>query len=284
MSTHTLILHFHISDMSLSEFIAATQADMKSRIEDECRKHMLSLLEDSFSKKWEEYTSKAVENTYAKSVYTEGYGKLDIDSLPETPYFKNEDKVVLKRLEKMYMISSKQIYFVHCCMKKYIKNGNDVRVDCYFIDNYGFQYTTRSGELSYPDKTQTIDITKPNTETRQPYLYPLTNSLIDKIKTERYAISPLKETGGIHNGNTHGYGYITPVITEPGENYTLNSILPHIREIAALQYDNTIIINALKKENEILRARIQTIENKSPPNEDLLGIELSAASTTPEVE
>lgn len=245
--------------MSLAEFIAATQSEMKSRIEEECRLQMLTLLEDSFSRKWTEYTDKAVASIVP--LYTEGYGKLDFSTIPLDEYFKTntsvDGKAILNSKVALIEFSSKRVYFIHCCVKIRTNSqsyaGSRTDIDVYLIDNYGFYH-----QPYLATKTK-IDITKPvGTEK---YLYPLSNTLIDLIKSRPYSVAP-SYTGHSDNRNDQPGGDLSLLVMN----------LPEIRKAAAVFYEQTFAMDALKNENTALKARLRAIEDATP-SEDLLGLE-----------
>ena len=256
--------------MSLAEFIAATQAEMKSRIEEECRRQMLALLEDSFSKKWDEYTDKAVTSASAAPLYGEGYGRLDIDSIPTAGDITDALKTALKAQQALYTFSSKKVYFIHCVTK--LNNGSHgSSMDAYLIDNHGFHYqigaSIGSGGYRHPSAPVKIDITKPvQSAPAEQYIYPLSNALIDMVKAMPYSVTPYRDS--------NGYGNSSP----GGDIQSLVKNLPQIRKAAALFSEQTVALDALKKENAELKARIRAMEAASP-SEDLLGLE--AAPTEP---
>ena len=261
--------------MSLAEFIAATQAEMKSRIEEECRRQMLALLEDSFSKKWDEYTDKAVAGASAVPLYGEGYGRLDIDSIPVgSDGITDAVKTELKLRQKLYTFSSKKVYFIHCIIKQNSYSGSppSSSTDVCLIDNHGFPHQIHSG--SAPVK---IDITKPVIVysgacalPAEQYIYPLSNALIDMIKAMPYSV-----TGSYQSSNSWGTNH-----SPGGDIQSLVKNLPQIRKAAALFTEQTVALDALKKENAELKARIRAMEAASP-SEDLLGLEAAAAETEP---
>jgi hypothetical protein len=262
--------------MSLAEFIAATQAEMKSRIEEECRRQMLALLEDSFSRKWTEYTDKAVTSASATPLYTEGYGRLNIDSIPETGDLTAAVKPILKAQQELFKFSSKSVYFIHCCVKMRQDNhsgGSSTSIEAYLIDNYGFHYQISAaisgGSHRYPNTPMIIDITKPIGAEK--YIYPLSNTLIDMVKALPYSV-----THSYNNSNNSTYN------VSGGDLQSLIKNLPEIRKAAAAFNEQTVAFDALRKENEALKARLRALEAASP-SEDLLGLEAAteaAALTT----
>lgn len=253
--------------MSLAEFIASTQAEMKSRIEEECRRQMLALLEDSFSKKWEEYTGKTVTSASAAPLYSEGYGMLDIDSIPKSFNCSDEAKTVLKAQHALFTFSSKKVYFIHCIVKSHYQGGRRLKTNAYLIDNYGFYYSISiSDNNKYPSAKMDIDITKPPLfAPAEKYIYPLSDALIDIIKAMPYSVAPYQSSNG--NGNDN----------EGGDIHSLIKNLPQIRKAAALFSEQTVALDALKKENAELKARIRTMEAASP-SKDILGLEAAAAA------
>ena len=258
--------------MSLAEFIAATQAEMKSRIEEECRRQMLALLEDSFSKKWDEYTDKAVTSASAAPLYGEGYGRLDIDSIPTAGDITDALKTALKAQQALYTFSSKKVYFIHCVTK--LNNGSHgSSMDAYLIDNHGFHYqigaSIGSGGYRHPSAPVKIDITKPvQSAPAEQYIYPLSNALIDIVKAMPYSVTARTDSNNSWGTNIYPGGDIQSLVKN----------LPQIRKAAALFSEQTVALDALKKENAELKARIRAMEAASP-SEDLLGLE--AAPTEP---
>lgn len=257
--------------MSLAEFIAATQAEMKSRIEEECRRQMLALLEDSFSKKWDEYTGKAVTSASAAPLYSEDYGRLDIDSIPTAGDITDTLKTALKAQQALYTFSSKKVYFIHCVTKLTYGSGGGTSMEAYLIDNHGFHYqigaSVSPGSYRHPSAPVKIDITKPvQSAPAEQYIYPLSNALIDIVKAMPYSVTPYRDS--------NGYGNSSP----GGDIQSLIKNLPQIRKAAALFSEQTVALDALKKENAELKARIRAMEAASP-SEDLLGLE--AALTEP---
>lgn len=252
--------------MSLAEFIAATQAEMKSRIEEECRRQMLALLEDSFSRKWTEYTDKAVTSASAVPLYTEGYGRLNIDSISETGDLTAAVKSTLKAQQELFKFSSKSVYFIHCCVKLNNQTGA-TNMDAYLIDNYGFHYQTSAyvsgGSYRHPNAPMIIDITK--SVGTEKYIYPLSNKLIDIVKALPYSVPAYYSHGG--------YGNPSP----GGDLQSLIKNLPEMRKAAAALNEQTVAFDALRKENEALKARLRALEASSP-SEDLLGLEGGAAA------
>jgi DNA repair exonuclease SbcCD ATPase subunit len=243
--------------MSLAECIAATQAEMKGRIEEECRKQMRALLEDTFAKKWDEYTSKAIITTSATPLYSEGYGKLDINIIPQEGHMTAAVKTVLNTQQALYEFSSKKVYFIHCCTKQ-THNGMSVMVDAYFIDNYGFYYRTNAsvagGSYRQPDAVTKIDITKPVAQNGAGvghYIYPLPNAIIDIIKAQPYSVEPYHS----HNG------YGNP--SSGGDHAFIIKNLPQIRKAAALIHEQSIAFDALMKENEMLEEQLSQADDKS---------------------
>jgi len=238
--------------MSLQECIAAAQAEMKGRIEEECRKQMNALLEDTFAKKWEEYTSKAVATVNVSSLYTEGYGRLDVNSFANNQYTSSMQpnaKTLFSKLPSFYEFSTKNLYFVHC-ITNYEYTYPNWKLTSYLIDNYGFNYQVHSeGTYMKPDKPVMVDVSKGFkyqwqtghivSQTEQ-YLYPLPDVLIDIIKTLPEIITPTP---------SYGYGH---VIQEP-----IIKILPSIRKAAALFHEHTIAFDTLKRENTILHTSVQ---------------------------
>ena len=269
--------------MSLAELIAATQAEMKTRIEEECKKQMLALLEQSFSNKWEEYTTKTIESASATPLYTPRYGKFDIEAIASThgssekrwpTYWPSQHNTTIKTLITQLQFTNKNVYIIHCCVKGNYSNGSgSFQMIC--IDNYGFYHNISPGQQTYP----IIDTTKPvqsNSKT-ETYIYPLPNSLIDIVKKNPYAVEPYSNNNGYGSAN-HG-GDIS---------ITTNS-LPQIRKAAAMIHEQATAVEKLLKqkealatENEALKARIAELEKKearlrdieaSSPTADLLGLD-----------
>lgn len=269
--------------MSLADFIAATQAEMKSRIEEECKKQMMALLEASFSTKWEEYTSKTVESASATPLYSKQYGKLDLEKDYEgKPNWTPDIIVRIKPQIAKITFSSKNIYFIHACIK-ITYGGGGQSYDVMVIDNYGFHHhiSASTSWAGYPDKPYTIDITKPvGTEK---YLYPLPNSMIDVIRAFPNSVDP-RHCGDSLNREIPG-GQIQHIVMN----------LPQIRKAAEIFHEQATATEKLlsqKKtyeatlaENEAMKARIAELEvqlavkdaklreiEASSPSEDLLGL------------
>lgn len=271
--------------MSLAEFIVATQAEMKSRIEEECKKQMMALLEASFSTKWEEYTNKTVESASATPLYTKQYGKLDLEKdYVGKPYWTPDNIVHIKKQIAKITFSSKSVYFIHACVKITYGNGSE-NYDVILIDNYGFHHSISANKIhSYcvPDKPYTIDITKP--VGAEKYLYPLPNPFIDTIRAFPNSV----DAGRI--ADSYGNNAM------PGGNVQAHlSSLPQLRKLASVFHEQATATEKLlsqKKiyevtlaENEAMKARIAELESQlavkdaklreieaSSPSEDLLGL------------
>jgi hypothetical protein len=280
--------------MSLADFIAATQAEMKSRIEEECKKQMMALLEQSFSSKWEEYTSKTVESASAVPVYTKQYGKLTKETLgtgtdPNSAGYWNKSftDIIYNQMNKI-TFTSRNVYFIHCCAR-FDNNSGHISANFFLVDNYGFahQLSVTSNGAGYPDKPIVIDITKPSHG--KPYIYPLTNALIDTIKAMPYAVVGTTYSSNQWGSTSFPGGDINGIISN----------LPQIRKAAEIFHEQATATEKLlsqKKayeatlaENEALKARIAELEEKekrlteaearlraieaTSPTEDLLGLE-----------
>jgi hypothetical protein len=228
---------------ALSKCVASIQVDMKHRIEEECRKQMMALLEDSFTQKWEEYTNNAVETASTSSLYTEGYGRLDLASIPNNGVWGQcpDAKTVLSTLQTMFEFSSKNVYFIHCCVTL-IFSAPSWRMAGYFIDNYGFYYMIRADisplRSAYPDKLVKIDVMKPVNGNQ--YVYPLSDALIDNVKALPFVV-------GIPHTNGSNYTELESLI----------KVLPSIRKTASIFYDQTVALDALRKENELLKEQLR---------------------------
>jgi hypothetical protein len=228
---------------ALSKCVASIQADMKLRIEEECRKQMLGLLEDSFTQKWDEYTNEVTKKQ--ASLYSQQYGRLYLNNIPNNDVWGAcpEAKTVLSKLQTMYVFSSKNVYLIHCCISlsfhapRWYMTG-------YFIDNYGFPHMVRADIISsrmnggYPDKPVKIDVMESGGEKR--YVYPLSNALIDMIKTIPMDAGKNMTSGG-----------------EDTERDAIIKILASIRKASAIFYDQTVALDALREENEMLKEQLQ---------------------------
>jgi hypothetical protein len=276
--------------MSLSEFIAATQAEMKTRIEEECKKQMMALLEDSFSSKWEEYTSKTVESASAVPLYTKQYGKFDIDKDTDgKPDWTIEFNAIIKQIIEKFKFTSKSVYFIHCCTKLTYNNG-EYYCNGYLIDNYGFSHQFNANKKNsgihvaasymFPDKDVVIDITKPTgSMLTEKYTYKLPNTLIDLVRSSPCAVPAFNGAiSGVYGSRDSPGGNLESIIAN----------LPQIRKASALFHEQATatekLLNYKKSfeatlaENKAMKARIAELEAKvkmieaSAPTEDLLGL------------
>ena len=230
--------YYNSATMALSKCMTDIQAEMKSRIEDECRKQMETLLEDTFSKKWEEYTNKTVATVNVSSLYTEGYGRLDLTAIPNNGGWGSypATKTVLSKQQTMFEFSSKNVYFIHCCVSLTFSNSS-WRMKGYFIDNYGFYHMTQGDATSaYPATPVKIDVMNPVNGNQ--YVYPLSDALIDNVKA-------LPFVGSNPNSATNDV-----------ELESLIKVLPSIRTTASIFYNQAISLNALQKESANLTEQL----------------------------
>ncbi len=244
---------------------------------------MMALLEDSFSSKWEEYTSKTVESASAVPLYTKQYGKLTKETLgtgfdPNSASYWNKTftDIIYNQMNK-FKFTSRNVYFIHCCAR-FDNIQGQIEAQYVLIDNYGYAHNlsvNNRGE-GYPNEPITIDITKP--KHGSPYIYPLNNVLIDSIKTMPYAVNGVVVSSNQYGTATHSGGDI----------HGIKSHLPKIREAAALFHEQATatekLLNYKKSfeatlaENKAMKARITELEAKvkmieaSAPTEDLLGL------------
>ncbi len=253
---------------------------------------MMALLEQSFSSKWEEYTSKTVESASAVPVYTKQYGMLTKETIgtgtdPNSASYWNKsfNEIIFNQMNKITFTSS-NVYFIHCCAR-FDNNQGHISANFFLIDNYGYahQLSVASNGTGYPDKPIVIDITKPTPD--KSYIYPLTNALIDTIKAKPYAV-----VGATISSSS---SWTAPVA---GDTNGIVSNLPQIRKAAEIFHEQATATEKLlsqkkayEAENEALRARIAELEEKerrlteaearlraieaSSPSEDLLGLEQS---------
>jgi hypothetical protein len=112
----------------------------------------------------------------------------------------------------------------------------------YFIDNYGFYYMIQADisplRSAYPDKLVKIDVMKPVNGNQ--YVYPLSDALIDIVKTIPIVV------GTPHTNDTN---YV--------ELESLINVLPSIRQTASLFYHQTVGMDTLQKENEMLKEQLR---------------------------
>ncbi len=249
--------------MSLTDLLSATQADMKQRIESECSKMMLKLLEESFSVKWEEYTQKTVESALAISYFTNEYGKIAIE------------KENLYSLMSRFTFPSTKMYFIHCCLKDTCSNGH-VSKDLYLIDNYGFVHRCNYNPGGYCHPKEPVIV---NTKD---YIYPLSDALIDIIKSMPTHVAPRSITSAYD----HQGGNLDDIV----------KCLPKIRDAARIFHEQATVVEKLiaqKKmyestlaENSALKEKIASLETRlmgidaAPPSEDLLGLSSNTVLVT----
>ena len=221
------------------------QAEMKSRIEEECRKQMETLMEDTFSKKWEEYTNKTVAMANVSSSYTEGYGRLDLSAIPNNGGWGSypATKTVLSKQQTMFEFSSENVYFIHGCVSLTFSSST-WRMKGYFIDNYGFYHMTQGdATYAYPQTPVKIDVMNPVNANQclsdaNQYVYPLSDALIDNVKA-------LPFIGSNPNSETNDTELESRI-----------KVLPSIRTTASIFYNQTIALDALQKKNTILTQQI----------------------------
>ena len=270
--------------MSLSDFITSLQADMKSRIETECRAHMTKLLEDSFARKWEEYSARAISSAEITSHYTPKYGELNFDDGKYGSVVSSRHLAHTKARKEKFKFNSHTVYFIHCLLEIRTSwsqhNGDQSYMNGVLIDNYGFTHhisasTWNTDESLHPKTDIHIDCLAHEHGTGKPkYVYPLSNTLIDSIKTND-CVTTINQ-----NGHTASYsGMTTSELTKK---------LEHVRKQAAEFFEKSVSSNALMKvnlENAGLKAKCTDLERRlaeaeaklraveaSSPSEDLLGI------------
>ena len=229
--------YYNSATMTLSKCMTDIQAEMKSRIEDECRKQMETLLEDTFAKKWEEYTNKTAVMANASPQYTEGYGRLDLTAIPNNGVWGShpDAKTVLSKQQTMFEFSSKNVYFIHFCASVTYSYPN-WRMKGYFIDNYGFYHMiqgTGPVHSAYPHTPVRIDVI--NLDGENQYVYPLSDALIDNVKALPSVV------GFTHTNDTNNT-----------ELESLIKVLPSIRMTASIFYNQTVALDALQKENAMI--------------------------------
>lgn len=256
--------------MALAEFIAATQTEMKSRIEEECKKQMMTLLEDSFSSKWEEYTSRTIENS-RNEIYTKNYGKLDptidniLSSASEVYWMKSSneaDNINFKQQVlysfKLIQFDSPSIYIIHYILKLGNESNRKYPWEIVLIDNYGYYHKINFNvwDMSYTPASTVI------VKKDKKYNYPLTNAMIDAIKSNPTCIRPDTKVSQGYNNYYH----------VQGDNIgAYLAMLPVLQSSAISQWEHYIAINKLLEENNALKAKISRMEARAP-TEDLLGL------------
>lgn len=279
--------------MSLSDFITGLQADLKSRIEVECRAHMTRLLEDSFSRKWEEYGSRAISSAEVISHYTPKYGELNIEDEKYKPVANSRHLVHIKALKEKFKFNSHNVYFIHCLLEITPSwsqhNGDQSYMNGVLIDNYGFSHnisaSTWNADQSLHPKTDIhIDCLAHEYGTGKPkYVYPLSNTLIDSIKANVCVTTITQPSNG---GNVSYSGMTTSELIRK---------LEQVRKQASEFFEKSVASSALmkvkyEKEQAVLeiaglKAKCSDLERRlaeaeaklraveaSSPSEDLLGI------------
>jgi hypothetical protein len=242
--------------MSFADFITATQADVKGRIEDECRKQMLVLLDESFAKHWAEYRNKAIQSALETPQYTANYGRLDVGSIPETADITSEIKNCIKTKLAAHEFPSENVYFIHCCVKMNYGYSYSKTMEVQLIDNHGFSYgasvSVSSGSYGQPNVSIMSDITK--TQSKEQYVFPLPNVIIDIIKSTPYSIEA-RRPEVMHMNDRSG-----------GDFNTIIHFLPHLRKIAEGFSETAVAFESLKKENMMLKARVAEMETAASSN------------------
>lgn len=257
--------------MALAEFIAATQAEMKSKIEEECKKQMMTLLEDSFSSKWEEYTNKLIDSS-SKELYTKNHGKLELtidnilSSASDMYWYKSSTDADNRSFKqqvldgiKLIQFDSPSIYIIHYILKLGYESNRKYPWEMILFDNYGYYHTINFNVWNMSYTPASTVIVKKDIK----YTYPLTNAIIDAIKSNPTCIRPdTKVSTGTYNNYQHVQGdnmsaYLT--------------MLPVLRVSAVSQWEHYTAINRLLEENIALKAKISRMEARVP-TEDLLGL------------
>lgn len=251
--------------MSLSEFIAATQAEMKQT---------MTMLEDSYSKKLEEYNSKLIKNS-KNELYTINHGKLEltIDTIlsKANPVYWHKQctdsanisfkQKVLDGI-KLIQFNSPSIYIIHYILKlKNGYNGNpEYPWEIVLIDNYGYYHNVYYDSWNRSYSPPAAILIKKDIK----YIFPLTNAMIDAIKSNPTCIRPDSQyrVGDQYSPYYHVEGdSIDPYL----------SMLPVLQLSAISQWEHNTAINKLLEENIALKAKISKME-ASAPTEDLLGL------------
>jgi hypothetical protein len=248
--------------MSLTDLLSATQADMKQRIESECSKMMQKLLEESFSAKWEEYTQKTVESALAISYFTNEYGKITKETVNENIY----------TLMSKITFPSTKMYFIHCCLKD-TYNGL-TNTEFYLIDNYGFVHRCSYAQSGYchPKESVVVNI--------KDYIYPLSDALIDIIKSMPTKVAQARPAHGDQGGNLDDIVKCLPKIRDAARIFHEQATVVEKLIAQKKMYESTLAENsALKEKIASLETRLMGID-AAPPSEDLLGLSSNTVLVT----